>query len=160
MKANIAIYNSHEEALKAVKLLKELDFPLKAVSIVGKVEIEDNQMHIKSNLPLVAAPLIFGTTVGATLGLLAGVGVFTVPGFGILMGAGALVGALGGFDFGLISGGIGSILVELGIEDEYILDYDEHLKDGKFLVIINGNDLEIKKAKAILHNELVEYLVS
>lgn len=158
MRSSVAVYNSHEDAIKAVNLLKELDFPLKGVSIIGRVEVEDDGMHIKSNIPIIAAPLLIGTIVGTILGLLTGVGIFAIPGFGMLMGAGGLVGALGGFDVGLVAGGIGSVLVELGIEDEYVLKYDEYLRDGKFLVFVQGTEQEINRAKSILHNEQFENL--
>ncbi len=156
MKTSIAIYNSHDDAVHALNILKEMHFPLGKVSIMGKADIEDDKIHIKSNKPLIATPLIAGTAIGTTLGLLVGIGVFAVPGLGFLYGAGALVGAFGGLDAGLIAGGLGSILLELGVKDEYVVKYEEHIKSGKYLIFVNGTDEEIELGKHILNHEFNE----
>jgi membrane protein DedA with SNARE-associated domain len=85
------------------------------------------------------------------LGLLAGIGTFAIPGFGFLYGAGALVGAIAGFDIGLVSGGLVTLLTTLGINKDKVVRCKEHLEEGKFLLVINGPAEEIEKAKEILH---------
>src|SRR5579872_5387127 len=106
MKAEIAVYKTHEQALEAVKALKKSNFPLKQISLVGKAEIVDNDICVKSLDSVKNAPLIIGSVAGPVVGLLSGLGVFAIPGFGFLYGAGAVIGILGGFDLGLISGGL------------------------------------------------------
>ncbi len=83
--------------------------------------------------------------------------IYAVPGLGFLFGAGAVVGALGGLDLGIIAGGIGSILVSLGIKEDYAIKYEEHIKSGKYLVFVNGSDNDISKAKKILDSEYSLY---
>ena len=153
MKSSIAIYNSHDEAIHALNLLKNYKFSLEKVSIIGKAEIIDDKIHLSSNTPIIASPLIAGSAIGATLGLLVGISVISVPGLGFLFGAGAVVGALGGLDLGIIAGGIGSILVSLGIKEDYAIKYEEHIKSGKYLIFIDGSDEDIRKAKRILDSE-------
>lgn len=157
MKSSIAVYDSHDEAIHALNLLKDRKFSLDKVSIIGKAEIVDDNIHLRSNTPIIASPLIAGSTIGATLGLLTGIGIIAVPGLGFLYGAGAIVGALGGLDLGVIAGGIGSILLGLGFKDDYSIKFEEHIKSGKYLLFINGTENDINKAKKIIEREFNMY---
>ncbi len=149
MKKNIAVFSSHDEAHQGLEALMNAGVDMKNVSIIGKAEIIDDQVKVKSNGAIIAAPTIAGTVIGTTIGLLTGIGLFAIPGLGVLFGAGAIVGAFAGFDAGIIAGGISSILVELGVKENRI-QYEEHIQEGKFLMIIEGSEAEIENAKAIL----------
>jgi len=150
MKIQIAIYDTHEKAINAIKLLANNNFPMSHVSLLGKAEVKDENIHIQTVEPIKNAPVLMGVGAGAIVGLLSGIGVFAIPGFGFLYGAGALVGAIGGFDVGLITGGIGILLSAIGIDKDNTVKYHEHLNEGKFLVLVNGPLEEIEKAKNIL----------
>ncbi len=113
----------------------------------------DDHIKIKSMEPVKNAPLLLGVGTGTIVGLLTGIGAFAIPGFGFLYGAGALIGAFAGFDLGLVSGGIISLLATAGIKKERVIKCNEHLNEGRFLVIINGPLDEIEKAEHILHTE-------
>jgi uncharacterized membrane protein len=157
MKTSIAVYNSHEDAIYALKELDDCNFPMNIVSIIGQAEITDDKIHLKSNNSLIAAtPLITGSTIGTVLGLLVGVGTIAIPGLGVLFGAGAIIGAFGGFELGSIAGGLGSILLTLGLKDHDVIKYEQHIKDGKYLLYINGSELEIETAQHILNHEHAE----
>jgi len=152
MKSKIAIYNSHEEAIKALKALKDAGFPMKRVSLLAKADMNDNHLEIESEEKMKNAPVLLGVGAGTTLGLLAGLGAFSIPGFGFLYGAGAIIGALGGFDLGLVSGGLISMLSELGFKKDHSEKVNEHLDAKRFALIVQGTDEEIAKAEAILKN--------
>ena len=152
MDATIGIYNNHDLAVGAVKVLKDSGYPVSQLSIVGIAETEviDNEMHIMPKNPLKVKGLGAGALIGATIGLFTGIGVFTIPGLG---------GTIAGIDFGLIGGGVASVIATLGITDSNVQLYHDALQEGKFLVVVHGKDDEINKAKAILvqhntHNEL------
>jgi uncharacterized membrane protein len=149
MKKNIAVFSSHDEAHQGLEALMNAGVDMKNVSIIGKAEIIDDKVKVKSNGAIIAAPTIAGTVIGTTIGLLTGIGLFAIPGLGVLFGAGAIVGAFAGFDAGIIAGGISSILVELGVKENRI-QYEEHIQEGKFLMIIEGSQQEIENAKSIL----------
>ena len=154
MKATVAVYNNHDEAVAAVKELKKSGYPTKRVSIIGKGEKltpEERAMNDRKITNIEGAGAGIGATVGSTLGILTGVGVFAIPGFGWLVGAGALVGAIAGLDIGLLGGGIVGALSVSAIKDHHAKDYDAHLHQGKFLVIVQGNEEEVNRAKDILH---------
>ena len=153
MRSQVAIYSTHENALSAVKALKNNNFPMDHVSILGKAEIIDDHIHVRSLDPLKNTPALLGVGAGTILGLLTGIGAFAIPGFGFLYGAGALIGAVSGFDFGIVSGGIVSLLATIGIQKDKIVRCHEHLKAGKFIVVISGSAKEIEKAEHILHSE-------
>jgi uncharacterized membrane protein len=152
MKSTVGVYESHEKALEAVKILQDAGFPAKQLSVIGQAEIVEDHMRIKSRDAASNVGVSVGAVAGPVVGILTGAGVFAVPGFGFLFGAGAVLGALVGFDFGIISGGIVSLLTTLFTNKDKVVKYHEHLKEGKFLVIANGSDEEVKKAQGVLEN--------
>src|ERR1043165_7253782 len=129
MNTVIGIYDDHELAVDAVRQLKGSGFPLGLVTIMGKAreEVIDEQMHIMEKSPINVVGVGTGTAIGAALGILTGVGIFALPGLGFLYGAGALVGAIAGIDFGLISGGIATVLTTIGVKDENAEKYHNAL---------------------------------
>ncbi|MCW3122047.1 MAG: hypothetical protein JWQ38_1539 [Flavipsychrobacter sp.] len=153
MNATIGIYDNHDLAVEAVQKLKDANYPVNQLSIMGKAQEEgvDSEMHITPKSPIKVAGLGVGTALGTTLGVLAGVGVFAIPGLGFLYGAGALVGAIAGFDFGLIGGGIASVLATVGVKDENMKKYHDALDAGKFIVVAHGSEEDVNKARMELH---------
>lgn len=149
MKKSIAIFSSHDEAHQGLEALMNAGVDMKNVSIIGKADIVDDQVKVKSNKAIIAAPTIAGTVIGTTIGLLTGIGLFAIPGLGVLFGAGAIIGAFAGLDAGVIAGGISSILVELGVKENRI-QYEEHIHQGGFLMIIEGSEQEIEMAQSKL----------
>jgi hypothetical protein len=154
MNATIGIYDTHDMAVAAAQKLHDKGFPMSDVTIMGLAETEDvdNKMRVSPHSPLKVAGLEAGTVLGATVGVLTGVGIFAIPGLGFLYGAGALVGAIAGFDFGLIGGGIASALATIGVKDENAKKYHDALVAGKFLVVVHGNENHVNEAKNILNN--------
>jgi hypothetical protein len=150
MKTTIGIYETHKKALKAVKELMESGFPVNKLSLIGKAEIIDDEIKVRPNEIVEEAPVSIGIVLGPVLGVLTGVGLFAIPGFGFLFGAGALVGAFAGFDLGLVGGGTISLLTTLGMKRAYAIKYHEHLKQNRFMVIAQGEKDEVQKAKEIL----------
>lgn len=153
MNAAIGIYDNHDLAVEAVQMLKDDGYPVSQLSIMGLMETEevDNKMHVSPKSPLKTTGVGAGTILGTTLGVLTGIGMFAIPGVGFLYGAGALVGAIAGFDIGLIGGGIASALATVGVKDEMAKKYHDALAAGKYLVIAHGNQADVDKAKGLLH---------
>ena len=149
MKKSISIFDSHDDAVKALEELREYGVDMSKISLVGRAEIIEDKMHVKSNKALIAAPVAIGTVVGTSLGLLTGVGLFAIPGLGILFGAGAVVGALGGFEVGLAAGGLTTILIELGVKENHI-EYEHHIREGRFLMMADGTEDEIDRIEHLV----------
>ena len=152
MKKSIAIFSSHDEALEGLEALKSAGINMKHVSLIGKADIIDDKVHVKSNKALIAAPTVAGTVIGTSVGVLTGIGLFAIPGLGVLFGAGAVIGAFAGFDAGIIAGGLTTVLVELGIKEENI-KYEEHVKEGNFLMFIDGSENEIELSEGIIEGK-------
>lgn len=152
MKKSIALFHTHEDAVHALEALKENGIDMNKLSIVGRAEIVDDKIHVKSNKPIIAAPIAAGTILGTSVGLMTGIGLFAIPGFGMLFGAGAIVGALGGFEMGVVGGGLATILVELGIKENHVT-YEQHVKDGGFLMFIDGSEEEVTRAEQVIEGK-------
>ncbi len=153
MHTAIGVYENHDMAVEAVVKFRDAGFPMERLSILGLTEEEelDSELRLVKKSPLKTVPLGTGIAVGTTVGILTGVGLFAIPGFGVLFGAGALVGAIAGFDFGLIGGGIATVLATIGVTDDMGKKYHDLLMAGKYLVIAHGEKSEIETAKDLLH---------
>jgi len=152
MNATIGVYDNHDLAVEAVEKLKDSGYPVSHLSIMGLAETEviDDKMHIMPKSTVKAGGLGAGLVIGTTLGILTGIGIFAIPGVGFLYGAGAVIGAIGGFDFGLMGGGLASALVTIGIKDDNEKKYHDALVAGKYLVIAHGDQENVDKAKGVL----------
>ena len=151
MNTTVGVYATHEKAIEAIQELQEAGYPVQQVSLIGKAEIIDDHMHVSQNNWIENTPVSIGAILGPILGILTGVGIFAIPGLGFIFGAGAAIGALAGFDIGIVGGGIVSLLTTLGIKKDVAIKYHEHLEEKRFLVIAKGNEEEVNLAKKILH---------
>lgn len=151
MKTTIGVYDTKEAAVSAAKELTANGFSSKRLSVIGRVANEDADFLADESLMEKAGKRVGITTlIGSTVGILSGVGVFAIPGLGFIFGAGALMGAIAGFDIGLIGGGLISALSISNIKGDIAKQYDDHLQAGKFLLIVQGNEEEVKKAHEII----------
>jgi len=153
MKTTIGVYDTKEAAVAAAKELNKQGFSSKKLSVIGRVAKGDADFLEDEELMEKAGKRVGITTlIGSTVGILSGVGVFAIPGLGFIFGAGALMGAIAGFDIGLIGGGLISALSLTNIKGDIAKKYEEHLQEGKFLLIVQGNEEDVKKAHNLLEN--------
>jgi len=146
----VGVYDTHDAAMVALEALKASGLPVKNMSFISKADVIENKLYASKSNNTSNIPIEIGVVLGPILGILAGLSIVAIPGFGIFYGAGAVVGALAGFDFGLVGGGITSLLMKLGIKDK-ALAYQEHLEKGKYIITISGDNELAEKAKVILH---------
>lgn len=146
----VGVYDTHEAAIVALEALKASGLPVKNMSFISKADVIENKLHDSKSNNASNIPVEIGVVLGPILGILAGLSIVAVPGFGIFYGAGAVVGALAGFDFGLIGGGIPTLFLKLGMKDKALV-YQEYLEKGKYIITISGDHELAKKAKVILH---------
>ena len=153
MNTIVGVYEAHDNAVNAVKALEQAGYATKNISLISKAELVNDHIHVKSDHTVETAEVGVGVAAGSILGVLAGVGIFAVPGLGFLYGAGALVGAFAGVNFGLLGGGIASILTSIGIDKLNAEKYEKHLNEGKYIVFVQGDEKETKHAHEVLHTE-------
>ena len=146
----VGVYDTHDAAMVALEALKASGLPVKNMSFISKADVIENKLYASKSNNTSNIPIEIGVVLGPILGILTGLSIVAIPGFGIFYGAGAVVGALAGFDFGLVGGGITSLLMKLGIKDK-ALAYQEHLEKGKYIITISGDNELAEKAKVILH---------
>ena len=86
----------------------------------------------------------FGAALGGAVGLIAGLGVFVLPGLGTVMAAGWLVGALAGAVAGGAAGGVVGAMIEAGINGNDAANFVEGVRRGGTLLTIRvmGKDWE------------------
>ena len=152
----VSLYDNHDKAAEAVKLLKMEGFNEKHISLMGTADVGDD-VQVKD-----AKLAARGVGIGALVGTLAGIGLAAIPGVGILYGLGAVAGAVAGFDFGVIGGTIVSALAIKNMDKEVADRYAEELKNGKTLLAFSGSSDEVNKAKTVLeshgiHTEMAEH---
>ena len=151
MNTIVGVYESHDKAVEAVKTLEDSGYAHKNVSLVSKAEMINDHIHVKSEHTVEKAEVGVGIAAGSVIGILTGIGIFAIPGLGFLYGAGALVGAIAGLDFGLLGGGLVSILTSIGIDKALAAKYEKHLNEGKYLVFVQGDEDQVKHAHQLLH---------
>lgn len=150
LNSTVGVYSSHKKAIAAVKELQNAGFDVSNISLLGSAKVEDDHLHIIDEESIFDRATATGSVLGTIIGALAGMSLIAVPGVGLLYAAGALVGAVGGFSLGSLGGGVAGALLALGVGKDGIVTYKEHLKSGKFLVLVHGTEEDARKAHQIL----------
>lgn len=153
----VAIYESHSQAEDAVRELQKSGFDMKKLSIVGKDYHTDE--HVVGYYNTGERMMYWGKLGafwGGLWGMLFGSAFFLVPGVGPLLVAGPLVTwIVGALEGAAIMGGmsaLGAALVSIGIPKNSVLQYEESVKAGRFLLILHGTPEEVERAKDRLDN--------
>jgi len=89
-----------------------------------------------------------GAVIGGTLGLLAGIGVLSIPGLGIFIAAGPILGALAGAGGVGVAGGIVGAAIGMGIPEFEAKRYEGLIKEGRTLLSVHCDGSEwVRRAK-------------
>jgi len=87
-----------------------------------------------------------GTFIGGLAGLAVGAGALVIPGLGPIIAAGPIAGLLSGAAAGGIAGG----LIDYGIPEADVRNYEEEVKKGSVLAIVKTDDHKVEKVPNIL----------
>ncbi|HYX15814.1 MAG TPA: histidine kinase [Nostoc sp.] len=166
-KRGVGVFSHRRDVEHALHELKKVGFDMDRVSVITQdgdkddisgAEVRDRVGDKSDDGAKVGAAT--GGALGGLTGLLVGLGTLAIPGLGPIMLAGAaattLATTLAGAGIGAVAGSLLGALVGLGIPEERAKVYDERVKRGHYLVIIDGTDTEIARAEAILHQGGVE----
>jgi len=93
-----------------------------------------------------------GAAIGAGLGVLAGIASLVVPGFGLVLGGGALatalMGAAGATAAGAVAGGATGYLKDQGVPDEAAQNYNRTLTQGGAVIAVRLPSGKVDRAAA------------
>ncbi|HEY8416697.1 MAG TPA: hypothetical protein VIK93_01535 [Limnochordales bacterium] len=155
MATTIGVFDSHDQAERAVRKLRESGFTEKEVSLVarghgdkggrrgrGDMEAGDEGMGAQN----VSDGAAWGGGIGALGGLLAGAGALAIPGIGPIVAAGPLAAALSG----AVAGGVAGSLLDMGIPEERGRQLEEEVKQGRLLCVVEADSDRVKEAAQIL----------
>ncbi|MEH1921410.1 histidine kinase [Nostoc sp.] len=166
-KRGVGVFSNRRDVENALHELKKVGFDMNRVSVITQdgdrddiagAEVRDRVGDKSDEGAKVGAAT--GGALGGLTGLLVGLGTLAIPGIGPIMLAGAaattLATTLAGAGIGAVAGSLLGALIGLGIPEERARVYDERVRRGHYLVILDGTDAEILRAEAILHQRGVE----
>lgn len=154
MSTVIGVFRDISTAESAVKALRNKGFTDNEISIVakdskGKGAGKSGDMEAGSDFggtDSIADGTTWGGALGGVAGLLAGVGALAIPGIGPIVAAGPLAGVLSG----AVTGGVAGGLINLGIPEERGRQYEQDLKQGGILAVIETSEDKVNDASSIL----------
>ncbi len=151
----VAVYPDHAAAERAVRQLHDAGFPLGDLSIVGRDFQETEEPYgFVSRGDYTEAGAKTGAWFGGMFGLFIGAGFLILPGLGLVVVAGpiaaALLAGIEGAVAGTALGSLAGALVAWGFPKDRALEYEKHVKGGKFLVIVRSMPEVVARARSLL----------
>ena len=141
MRTVSALFDTYDEVAAAVDGLADMGVPSSEIAVVS--QSRDARRKISEGAGL-------GAAIGGVGGILAGLGIFAVPGLGSVLGVGWLIPVLIGAAAGGVAGGIIGSLANAGIDERDAHVYAEGVRRGGTLVVARVHDDEASRANAIL----------
>jgi hypothetical protein len=151
----VAIYDTHEQAEKAIKELQEAGVVMKSLSIAGKDTHTDEHVvgYYNAGDRMKRWGKV-GAFWGGFWGLLFGSGLFFIPAIGPILVAGPLVAwIIAGLEGAAVVGGVSALgagLLSIGVPKDSVIKYEVALKTDKFLLIVHGTEGAVANAKNII----------
>jgi hypothetical protein len=149
-----ALFDSYIEASRAVRALEARGIDKEDISIIANKSDIPAEEPVKPTAEGAELGTDLGAIAGGAGGLLAGLGVLTIPGIGPVVGAGWLVsttvGFLAGAASGLVAGGIIGALVDAGVPEDHAHLYVEGIRRGGTLVTARIDAGKVEEADALL----------
>lgn len=152
MSTVIGVFRDVSTAENAVKALRNKGFGDSEISIIAKDDqksqsgSQDMETGGDFGTDSLGDGTAWGGALGGVAGLLAGVGALAIPGIGPIIAAGPLAGVLSG----AVTGGVAGGLIDLGIPEERGRQYEEDLKQGGVLAVIETSKNKVNDASSIL----------
>jgi len=162
-----AVFDSRDEAARAVAELREASVPDQAISVIslheGEARDEDGQGRVRETQEHhdnKATGALKGLAAGGAVGAIAGLGALAIPGVGPFIAAGAIAEALGAVGsaaavsgaVGAAAGGLTGALVDYGVSREHAEHYERRVREGAVFVGVEtrGSERDYKAVRAVL----------
>lgn len=159
MRNNIAaaVFESREQAEKAIHELRDAGVPEKAISVIRlhdeneENDRKDDHGHRETVVDggdNKATGTTKGILAGGAVGAIAGLGALLIPGVGPFIAAGALAETLGAAGsaavvsgaVGATAGGLTGALVDYGVDREHAEYYEKRVREGGVFVAVDTSD--------------------
>ncbi len=159
-----ALYEDLSQARDAVEELEAAGFLHDDISVVqghkGSDAPDGDGQPDRTDMGDVARDAAKGAGVGAVLGgaggLIAGLGLLTIPGLGPVLAIGPLLGLLTGVETGIPAGALTGSLIGalqlLDIPEDEAYQYSEGVRLGRALVTVHANGTDAPRAREILQH--------
>ncbi|PLR76880.1 hypothetical protein CU633_13315 [Bacillus sp. V3-13] len=145
----VGVYDTHEEAIRAVEDLKMQGYRSEEISVIGRNDDEVDEVTEATGTKAdegLAAGAATGGALGGLAGLLAGVGALAIPGVGPIIAAGPIAATLTGAAVGAGAGGLTGALIGMGIPEDEAGRYESEVKAGKILVLVDRESARMGRA--------------
>jgi hypothetical protein len=151
----VAVYAQHSAAENAINLLKDANFNIKKLAVIGKgYQTEEQVVGYYTTGDRIKHWGKMGAFWGGLWGLLVGSAYFLIPGIGPIIVAGSAVAwIVGALESAAVVGGLsalGAALYSIGVPKASALKYETSIKAGKYLLIAHGTPKEAESARRIL----------
>jgi hypothetical protein len=151
----IAIYPNRESVERALRRLHDDGFDMRDVSVIGRgFEATEVPAGVVTTGDIAEASAEVGAVAGFLSGLVIGTAFLVVPGVGPVLVAGslsaALAGAIEAAVVGAVIGGLGGALVGWGIPSIHMQIYENHLSEGRFLVLACTDTEGVEYTRSVL----------
>ncbi|KAB7705346.1 hypothetical protein F9802_14710 [Bacillus aerolatus] len=136
----VGVYDTHTEAIEAIEDLKRQGYHSDEISVISKDREELEYVEDTTDTKAedgAAAGAATGGILGGLTGVAAGAGALAIPGIGPIIAAGPIVAGLTGAAAGAGAGGLTGALIGLGIPEEDADRYNNYVKEGKMLVLVD-----------------------
>lgn len=151
-----AVFDSREEAERAISELRSAGVNESALSIIGRHGEEHGDGDDGAN----KSGAVKGALAGAGIGGLLGVAALAIPGVGPLAAAGAIAAsavpeaAAIGAAVGATTGGLSGLLTKHGVGDDDARYYEDRINQGGIFVSVNTDDAGVSSetAREILYS--------
>lgn len=140
-----AIATDHAHVVKTMEALAGIGIASDHVSVLAADQRASGELAAEINANA-AHGSFSGGNIGGGIGWLAGLGALAIPGIGLFVAAGPILGFLTGIAVGRSLGNLhGAMIEEMGIPDAALTQYDEALKNGKIIVSARCDDASLRE---------------
>jgi len=149
----VGVYPNFATAQNGIRRLREEGFTDLHISFIGRDPAAHPELRDAAQYgDQTETQAMSGAGIGGALGALAGATVLTMTGIGPVIAAGALAAGI----TGAIVGGLLGSFRGWGIHEDHIKNYEEMIKQGRCLVVVQGDAAQVAKAYGTLNTTEAE----
>jgi hypothetical protein len=160
METIAALFMNFDNANTAIEKLQASGFAPDSISVVARdtalAERLGGDSEVKDVASRAGVGALSGGVGGGLLGLLIGIGALAIPGIGPVLAAGSMAAALGmtagGAGVGAAVGSILGAMTGLSITEEDAQVFEEGVKRGGILVVVQALELREGEVRDIFHD--------